>query len=101
MSDIRATLRQKFEARNPPAGFMVFAGDRYVHGYDGINNDYMVFKEDEDILAEYNKLWAESQATYADAVRDCANACKKILKDGDGMTIGVGVCIDAIEELAP
>jgi len=90
MSDI---LRQKFEAKNPVPEFLHWSDE---HGCYMPNENEQISD-----AIRYQAKWEGYEMGYPDAVRDCADACKKVLKDGDGMTIGVGVCIDAIEELAP
>src|SRR5882762_11580939 len=80
MSDIRATLLKKFEARNPPISGIVFrenvCGGIYCIHEGHYNGSELSDQFDPiETLHAYNDLWKECQAAYAEAVRDCAEVC--------------------------
>lgn len=76
MSDIRATLLKKFEARKPPSEGIVFDGEKYV-SEPPCHRD----SRHQGVIDERNLLWKECQAAYAEAVRDCAELLDSMSKD--------------------
>ena|SRR6185295_6988238 len=107
MSDIRATLRQKFEPLFPVPLHFVYDEElglyRIADGkrWHGCGEEWKV----------YNALWKGFQAchpiAYADAVRDCAEVCERIKNAynatplGRNRADGAAECKAEIKSLAP
>lgn len=77
MSDIRATLLKKFEARNPVTDYLEFRSGNYWIRDIGEKHNKMM-RETRD---ELNIRWEEFQWTYAEAVRDCRAALRSKMCD--------------------